>query len=224
MKSSKETYKGKRNKKILTGLLLLTVPLGGSLGVSFADEDVKTKLTNWFDNKGQQSISIIESAILNEKELQKKRLKEELELEMSRSESDLNAFTASQKEIKIQALKAYTDNIIANIDIDTDAEKQQVLNEINQIMNAAMEEINAVDASSPKKLAPPATPPPEENKDEKPQSTPNKEDAKPEEQPAKTDPSQNTNENSTGDTNSDSNGDTSHTPVENNEKEDLNEQ
>lgn len=158
MKSRKELNQIRRKKKFLAGVLLLIIPLGSSVGLSFADADVKSKLANWFDNKGQQSISLIESAILSEKELQKQRLKEELELEMGRSAKDLEEFTSSHKEAKIKELREYTDSIIANINVDTEGEKSQVVNEIEKIMAEAKEEILTVSLSAPPKNNPAPNP------------------------------------------------------------------
>ncbi|MBS2970772.1 hypothetical protein J9317_18675 [Metabacillus sp. KIGAM252] len=147
MKSRKEKHGKRINKKFLTGILLLSITAVSGAGVSFADEDISAKLTSWFDSKGQQSMKIIEEAIMNEKETQKQRLKEELKLEIQDSKEELNTFTKNEIESRTEALKKRTDEIIENLQIDTPAEKAEIESQMNDVVEEAIAEINAIHPS-----------------------------------------------------------------------------
>lgn len=139
----------KHNKyRLLVGILFLSITIGSSIGFVYADQDIHGLLSRWFDNKGSESILTIEQAIMTEKDRQKMRLKEELQLELKRSEDDLISFTEQERMNRINELKEYTNHLIANLHIDNEAEKQQMSEKLLFIMNEA---INEMEKTIPKK-------------------------------------------------------------------------
>jgi len=123
--------------KILIGVLFLIVSIGGGMGVAFADSDINGLLTNWFSKKGTESISSIEQAVMTEKDKQKERLKQELQIELQKSQEQLSSFTEEEKEKRIQEIRDYADQLIANIKIDNSGKKQGIINQFNTIVEQA---------------------------------------------------------------------------------------
>ncbi|MEH7299364.1 hypothetical protein [Neobacillus drentensis] len=143
------TVKYKRKKhfriKILIGVLLLSSTIAGNIGVAFADQDINSLLTSWFNKKGQESISTIENAIMTEKEQQKVRLKEELQSELNNSAQLMNQYTEDEKQKRIQALQEYADQLVENMKIENNKEeKQRISAEMEQIIQKAIKELNKV--------------------------------------------------------------------------------
>ncbi|MGE8203440.1 hypothetical protein ACQKP0_02670 [Heyndrickxia sp. NPDC080065] len=133
-----------RKAKLLFGVLFLSLTIGSSIGVVFADQDIPTLLNNWFNKKGTESISVIEQAISTEKETQKERLKEELQKELKRSQKELEKFTDQEKKDRIKELREYTNQLIANLHIDNQKEEKSIKEQLKSIMNAAISEMEKV--------------------------------------------------------------------------------
>ncbi|MBB2482254.1 hypothetical protein H5P36_18935 [Bacillus sp. APMAM] len=145
--SRKITYqKSKKHLKIkiLIGVLFLTVTIGGGIGVAFADSDIIGLLTNWFKQERNESITSIEQAIMSEKDVQKQRLKEELQLEIQASQKKLSDFTEAEKSKRVQEIRDYADRLVANLKIDNTAKEQQIQQQLNAIMEKATLEMDKV--------------------------------------------------------------------------------
>lgn len=123
--------------KILIGVLFLIVSIGGGMGVVFADSDINGLMTNWFSKKGTESISSIEQAVMTEKDKQKERLKQELQIELQKSQEQLSSFTEEEKEKRIQEVRDYADQLIANLKIDNSGKKQGIINQFNTVVEQA---------------------------------------------------------------------------------------
>lgn len=146
MVSRKDKYRknSKWSAKLLIGVLLLSSIAVGNVSVAFAGEDISSLLTNWFNQKGAQSVTTIEQAINQEKELQKQRLREELQLKISESAKEIDQFTENQKQSKVQSLKAYGDQLISKMNIDSTGEKQEISAKMDSIVQQAIEEMQQV--------------------------------------------------------------------------------
>lgn len=146
MKSRKEVYQKKApNKvKLLFGTLFLSIGIGSSISVVFADQDIEGILTNWFNNQKTKSIETIENAIMSEKEIQMQRLKEELQIEMKNAEKELEQYTEQEKEQRINSLKLHTDKLIKGIKIDNTKEKEKIIEKLNIISQDAIDKMEKV--------------------------------------------------------------------------------
>lgn len=140
----RKTYRKKR--KWLLGAVVLIVFFGGSLNVVFADENIQSVLTNWFDQKKTASISEIEEAIDAEQQKQTVRLQEALRPEIEKLNEQLNAFTDQEKEKSIQVIQGHADQLIANIDLNGAEEKEKVVAELKQIIQEAKAKMENVSA------------------------------------------------------------------------------
>lgn len=150
MISRKEKYQVKHKWKaiLLIGVLLLSFLAIGNVGVAFAGDDINSLLTNWFNQKGAQSVSTIEQAIQSEKEVQKQRLKEELQLKISESAKQLDQFTEEEKQNKVQSIKEYADQLISNMKIDNSEQKQQITAKMDAVIQKAKDDLNQVGSQS----------------------------------------------------------------------------
>ncbi|QQZ09785.1 hypothetical protein [Heyndrickxia vini] len=145
MITRKEKHIPKKGKlKLLIGVLFLSLMIGSSISVAFADQDIPTLLTNWFNKKGSESITSIEQAIMSEKETQKERLKEELQVELRRSQQALTDYALQERKDRISEIRAYTDQLISTIHIDNQQEKEAISEKLKTIMNGAIQEMNGV--------------------------------------------------------------------------------
>ncbi|WML41462.1 hypothetical protein RCG19_07380 [Neobacillus sp. OS1-2] len=147
MKSRKEQFKQNKiskRAKLLLGTLFLSMGVGSSITVAFADQDIEGSLGNWFANQQAKSIETIEKAIMSEKEIQLQRLKEELQLEMTNAKQQMDQFTEKEKKQRIKDLKAHTDELIKNLKVDHSSEKAAVINQLNTIQNEAIEKMDTI--------------------------------------------------------------------------------
>ncbi|UJL46325.1 hypothetical protein KFZ58_18580 [Virgibacillus sp. NKC19-16] len=128
--------------KFLVGALLLIIIIASSINVAFADRDIGSVLTNWFNKNEAESIAEIEQVIDSERQVQTERLKEELRLEIESSEQELNKFTETQKTDRMIELERYTDKLINNLTIDNAEEKSRITDETEAIVQEAKEKMD----------------------------------------------------------------------------------
>ena len=178
MLNRKDTYRKKKKTglmKVLIAVITMVVIMGGTLTVSFANEDLNAVLTKWFDDKRENAIVNIKEAISSEKEIQKVRLKEVLKEEMAIAESEMNQFTAAEKARRAQNLRDYTDQLIKGIDVDNSAKEQELASQLNAIYAEATKAMQTANANWKSSVAPaekeePAKPAEEEAKHEEPKA------------------------------------------------------
>lgn len=137
----KHTKRNDLKKKFLIGTLFLIIGIGSSFNVAFADQDIETMLINWFNKQKNNSIELIEAAIMSEKETQMHRLKKELQVEIDNAEQQLNEFTEEEKEKRVNGLRIYTDELVKNLDIDNSKDKARVIEALNKITDKAVEDL-----------------------------------------------------------------------------------
>ncbi|MGE7769321.1 hypothetical protein ACQKMK_02150 [Viridibacillus arvi] len=162
---------------MILGILLIGFSLGNGMKSAFADQDLQTMLTNWFNIKKTNSVSEIDQAITAEKEQLIGNIKGEIQLEMKRTADELATFKNAEKEQRIAALRDYTSELIANkkssIREDKEADMESYEAEINWIVEEAIAKINGTPISEKPKQAPDSTKPnPDTSKDTEPSTKP----------------------------------------------------
>lgn len=175
-----DTYRKKKKTafvKVLITMITMVVIMGGTLTVSFANEDLNAVLTKWFDDKRENAIVHIKEAVSSEKEIQKERLKAALKEEMDAAEVEMNQFTAAEKERRVQNIRNYADQLIQGIDIDNSAKEQELKRQLDAIYAEAQKAMQTADANWKSSIVPV-----EKAETEKPKE----EEAKPEEPKAET--------------------------------------
>lgn len=148
MKSRKEIRlkrKQSKTRKFLAGTLFLIIILGSSIQVTFADEDISAILSNWFNNKTEESINEIDEAISVEQQKQTERLKEELQLEIESAEDQLHEFIQAEKSKRVQELESYADELFHNYEPGNEKQQNDIAAELDRILEEAKVEMNAVE-------------------------------------------------------------------------------
>ncbi|MUV37049.1 hypothetical protein JNUCC1_00855 [Lentibacillus sp. JNUCC-1] len=147
MRSRKEIHKRKpfaKRLRLLVGAIVLTVFIGGSINVAFADQDLSSILLNWFDRNQTESITEIDRAITEEQAKQTERLKKELRAEIEHAKEQLNTFTAAERKKSIDELQTYADALIENIDVNYDDEKASVMAKYQSILQDAKDQMSKI--------------------------------------------------------------------------------
>lgn len=147
MKSRRETHKRKKLpfKKILIGTVLLIALIGSSVSVVFADQDIESLLSNWFHENQVEAVDELEKSVKKEKDVQTKRLKEELQSEVEKAEEELVQFTEHQKDKVSSELKKHVDNLINSSNINDAEKREDIEASLNKILTEAKEKMNAID-------------------------------------------------------------------------------
>ncbi|TQS74151.1 hypothetical protein DX933_12555 [Ornithinibacillus gellani] len=133
-------------KKLIVMVMLVTVLAGGGVTFAFANEDIRTLFVDWLQQKTTASIEDIDEAITKEQEKQTARLKEALQGKMEAVQADLAAFTADEKEKRIQMLQAHAEALLSEMELDIGSAQEEVRTAFDQILQQAIQQMNEVKA------------------------------------------------------------------------------
>ncbi|SET17494.1 hypothetical protein SAMN05421676_103128 [Salinibacillus kushneri] len=134
----------RKNRKRLLGAFLLIVFFSSSMNMVFADQNIQSLLTNWFDQKKTAAIDEIEEAVDAEQQEQTQRLQKELQSEIEQLDKKLNDFTNQEKEKRVQAIQEHADELIANMNLDETEKREFVRAELKQIVQEAKNKMDNV--------------------------------------------------------------------------------
>lgn len=129
---------------MFVGFLLLVVIVGGSINVVFADQDIHSLLTNWFNKEKDDSITELEKAISVEQDVQTERLKETLQKEITEAQAQLHTFTENEIDKRVHQLQSHADELIKSVSIDNADEKNRVTQELEAILQEAQQKMGTV--------------------------------------------------------------------------------
>lgn len=138
--------KGKKQIKLVAGMLFVVLMVGSSFSIVFANEDMESMLTSWFAHKKADSIASIENAVAAEQEKQTARLKEEMRVKIEEADKQIQATTQSEIEKRVNELQSYTDELIQSFDPERE-DVDETIAELNAIMQSAKEQMEAVGQS-----------------------------------------------------------------------------
>lgn len=158
-----------RKAIIILFLFLIGLSAGGGLNKAFADQDIQSRLTDWFDKRKSESISEMDEAITAEKKRLMNQLRVELQLETQRARVLLAQHTAAETAQSINELQKYAAELAAGIHVSNDAEKAAV----SRNMDAALAEAIALLKGSAVVPKLPDTPKPELTPDKEETTTEN---------------------------------------------------
>lgn len=130
--------------KFSVGALFICILIGGSMNSAFANQDIGSLLTSWFDKKKNESITRIEDTIVTEQEKQTSRLKEELQVKLNDSEQKLKEFTDTEIEARLLELKRYTDELIQQTEFATEAKKEEFILQLHTIVELAKQQMDEI--------------------------------------------------------------------------------
>lgn len=137
MKHMNERKQIGSKRKVVAGIVSLTVILTASAGISFADTDLAGSMTSWFAKKTGQVMQSLDVSIQSETETQKELLKKELQLRLETSARSLDAFTEEQKRLHREVLEQYTQSLLAKVDFQSVQDREQVLSKLQVIVDSA---------------------------------------------------------------------------------------
>ncbi|GFZ81477.1 hypothetical protein GCM10008018_29010 [Paenibacillus marchantiophytorum] len=129
--------KVKSKRIVAAGIVSLTVILTASAGVSYADIDLAGTMASWFNKKTEQVIQNLDQSMKSETDVQKELLKKELQVRLEASARNLESFTEEQKKIHVQALAQYTQALLAQTNVRTEQDRQQITDKLQLILDSA---------------------------------------------------------------------------------------
>jgi len=133
--------------KVAVGIVSLTVAFTATTGIAYADVDLAGLLQSWFNKKTETVMENLGQSIQSETDKQKILLKEELQLRLQASAKELDAYTEEQKRLHAEAIEQYAAALIANLEINNDQDREQILNKLQMIADSAKEAMNSLAGS-----------------------------------------------------------------------------
>jgi hypothetical protein len=124
-------------RKVVAGIVSLTVIITATAGISYADTDLAGSMTSWFAKKTGQVMQSLDVSIQSETEKQKELLKKELQLRLETSAKSLDAFTEEQKRLRTETLGQYAQSLLAKVDFQSMQDREQVLSKLQAIVDSA---------------------------------------------------------------------------------------
>ncbi|MFS0821455.1 hypothetical protein [Bacillus sp. 1P02SD] len=150
MDCRKEKFKKRKpskQMKFLVCALFLSFGIASSINIAFANENIQLMLQNWFNQQKANSIGIIESAIMSEKERQVMLLKEEVQKKINDAEQQLAEFTETEKEARIRTIQTHANQLIQNMTINTIEEQTAITTQLDYVLTEAINRMNEISTS-----------------------------------------------------------------------------
>ncbi|UJF32988.1 hypothetical protein [Paenibacillus hexagrammi] len=150
----------KSKRKIVAGFVSLTAIVAATTSVSYADVDIAASLNAWFNKKTEIILQSLDESMKSETEKQKNMLKKELQQRLNRSSQELEGFTEEQKQLRIQAIQQYAQELVDKMDVKTEVDRQQIEEKLLLIENSAKAAMDSLAATyvPPAVVFTPATP------------------------------------------------------------------
>ena len=114
-KYAKKDEGKKLKSKVLIGLVSLSFALTLSSSVAFADADIITLLTNWYNTKTQAAITALTQSVQSETKTQTERLRKEIQLKMEQSTKNIDSYVTEQQQANTKAIREYADKLLENL-------------------------------------------------------------------------------------------------------------
>lgn len=147
MRSRYRLMRKKRRSKVMRaviGLLIACFVLGSSISIVAADQAIQSLLSNWFDQKSEESIAKIDEEISREQEAQTERLKKELNTKILDADEQLKKFTETEAEKAVSELEHYADTLLADLNFDNANAKREAAQELDRIVKEAQNQMAMV--------------------------------------------------------------------------------
>ncbi|WP_068793969.1 hypothetical protein [Brevibacillus laterosporus] len=139
-RSKKEKQRrNKERKRIFLGFVSLSMCFGLTMGVAYADVDVTQLLQGWYAQSTEVAKQSVTDALKTETQLQKERLKAEIQRKLLESAEDLKQFTVEEKAKRLTSLADYAGDLIDNLDISNEKDRRQVERKMDTILSSAQQ-------------------------------------------------------------------------------------
>lgn len=133
----KEPKRRKGLKFLVTVIFSLVIIASTTLGIAFADQNTAALINEWYNKKVIIAKSIIDEAVQSELTVQKARLEEAIRVKMEEAAKELDLFTQSEAEARRQALEAYADQLISQLNITNEEDEAQIRSKLDEILLSA---------------------------------------------------------------------------------------
>ncbi|WPS88198.1 hypothetical protein SMD22_04180 [Brevibacillus halotolerans] len=139
-RSKKEKQRrNKERKRIFLGFVSLSMCFGLTMGVAYADVDVTQLLQGWYAQSTEVAKQSVTDALKTETQVQKERLKAEIQRKLLESAEDLKQFTVEEKAKRLTSLADYAGDLIDNLDISNEKDRRQVERKMDAILSSAQQ-------------------------------------------------------------------------------------
>lgn len=135
------------SKRILIGIVSVSTLAVFSMGLSFADTDLKAKVRIWADQQAGTAVMALHQAIGSETEVQKARLQEELRLGLEQQAEEMNKFTEQQTQHYLDELRKHADTLIAGLHFSSEDDKAEMISKLEAITESAEQAMNHLENS-----------------------------------------------------------------------------
>lgn len=139
----------KWKSRVLLGVVAASVTAFASLGVSFADVDLKEKLRFAMQSSADQVIAKMRDEIRTDTEAEKIVLQKELQAKLQEHQAALQAYAAEQKQAAIQAIKNRSRELVASREFSSEEQKRAYAESIQSVESRALAELSAITISEP---------------------------------------------------------------------------
>ncbi|WP_404348800.1 hypothetical protein LG311_00905 [Sutcliffiella horikoshii] len=125
-------------KYLFVFVIILAFLFMSNVKTGFANQDIQSLLTGWFNKERDISISHLEKEISSEKEKQMGILKEEVAQKLDQADKELGEFTDNEIEVTKAALEQYTVELIETTEFTSDKKKRDFSQEVDKILKETM--------------------------------------------------------------------------------------
>ncbi|WP_404430258.1 hypothetical protein [Sutcliffiella horikoshii] len=120
-------------KYLFVFVIILAFLFMSNVKTGFANQDIQSLLTGWFNNERDISISHLEKEISSEKEKQMGILKEEIAKKLEQADKELGEFTDNEIEVTKASLEQYTLELIESTEFNSEKKKRDFSQEVDKI-------------------------------------------------------------------------------------------
>lgn len=136
--NSNREWKSVARKTVIIFFLLI----GCTIHVTFANSDMQSTISSWFDTKTNESVKTMEEELNHVKQQQLERLQTEIRSQMDAVDQELQILLDQQITERSSELEQYADEIIQEIEISPDNTNEEIQTKLDVIINQAKEEMD----------------------------------------------------------------------------------
>lgn len=125
-------------------LIIFFLLIGFTIHVTFANTDMQSMISSWFDTKTDESIKKIEEELNQVKQQQVERLQTEIRSQMDIVDQELQILLDQQITERSSELEQYADEIIHDIEISPNNTNEELQTEMDAIIIQAKEDMDSL--------------------------------------------------------------------------------
>lgn len=133
---------------VLSTITMLFIFLGSNVQNVLAGNDIGTMMKNWFAKEQSQSADEVYEAISAEKDLLLAELQQTIEDEQQRAMLEIEQFKQREIANRISSLRSYAAILAEGITIDTSAEKDSIMAELDSIFANAVSQMGGTSSKT----------------------------------------------------------------------------